>query len=316
MSDDAIMRCQDAVAEGEMAARRAEALRRDMALERTALTKLRAELAREERRRRSLERPSPSRVVARLTRRLDRRLAASAAMGDELRAEIAVRQQAFDRLDSDLTAAWSRARLRSQDQTALKEALADHETQLIATGGALGDELGALQVRLGNVTRDSKEVSEALSALTAANDALLQVRELLARAGSWSAVDLWLGGGLISGLVKHDRLDDAANQMVQAQHALLRLRSELADVAMGDGAGLSLGVSPSLKAFDIWFDNIISDWMVANRIRMTDEAVRNTMHRLANIHRQLGDRDAALTRELGELRGRRSVVIEMLTARR
>lgn len=281
-----------------------------------ALTALRAELASEERRLRRLERPSPWSLVARLTGSLDRRLAASAAKGDELRAEMAVREQALDRLEGDLTAAWSRARLRSRDQSALSAALADHEAQLIATGGALGDELGSLQMRLGSVTRDSKEVSEALSAVKAASDALLDVRELLARAGGWSSVDLWLGGGLITSFVKHDRLDEAADRMVQAQHALLRLRSELADVAVGGGAGLSLGVSPSLKAFDIWFDNIISDWMVSNRIRATDDAVQNTMHRLATIRRQLEDRDAALIRDLGQIRGRRSVVIEMLTARR
>lgn len=299
-----------------MAARRADVLRRDMAVERMALTALRAELASEERRLRRLERPSPWSLVARLTGSLDRRLAASAAKGDELRAEMAVREQALDRLEGDLTAAWSRARLRSRDQSALSAALADHEAQLIATGGALGDELGSLQMRLGSVTRDSKEVSEALSAVKAASDALLDVRELLARAGGWSSVDLWLGGGLITSFVKHDRLDEAADRMVQAQHALLRLRSELADVAVGGGAGLSLGVSPSLKAFDIWFDNIISDWMVSNRIRATDDAVQNTMHRLATIRRQLEDRDAALIRDLGQIRGRRSVVIEMLTARR
>lgn len=316
MSDEAIMRCHEAVAEGEMAARRADVLRRDRAVERMALTALRAELASEERRLRRLERPSPWSLVARLTGSLDRRLAASAAKGDELRAEMAVREQALDRLEGDLTAAWSRARLRSRDQSALSAALADHEAQLIATGGALGDELGSLQMRLGSVTRDSKEVSEALSAVKAASDALLDVRELLARAGGWSSVDLWLGGGLITSFVKHDRLDEAADRMVQAQHALLRLRSELADVAVGGGAGLSLGVSPSLKAFDIWFDNIISDWMVSNRIRATDDAVQNTMHRLATIRRQLEDRDAALIRDLGQIRGRRSVVIEMLTARR
>ena len=138
---------------------------------------------------------------------------------------------------------------------------------------------------------------------------------MLGKAGSWSAADVWLDGGVIASYIKHDRLDGAADHMVQAHHALLRLRSELADVAMGDGGALSLGVSPTLRQFDIWFDNIISDWMVRNRIRMTEEAVRNTMNRLATIRRELQDRDVALTRELGQIEGRRSLVIEMLAAR-
>ena len=48
---------------------------------------------------------------------------------------------------------------------------------------------------------------------------------------------------------------------------------------------------------------------------MTEEAVRNTMNRLATIRRELQDRDVALTRELGQIEGRRSLVIEMLAAR-
>jgi len=87
--------------------------------------------------------------------------------------------------------------------------------------------------------------------------ALPQVRDKLGSAPGWSTYDTYFGGGPISSLIKHSRLDEAAHAAVCAGRCLAVLQTELADVP---GVALTvpqLAVNGLARFVNVWFDNIL-----------------------------------------------------------
>ena len=86
-------------------------------------------------------------------------------------------------------------------------------------------------------------------------------------------------------MVKHDKLDRAAVLMRQADAALARLGTELADVGL-DTVG-DIGITSMTRALDIWFDNIFSDWAVRERIAQAGERVQALQRQLHEVGQRL-----------------------------
>src|SRR5690606_784355 len=97
-------------------------------------------------------------------------------------------------------------------------------------------------------------------------------------AGGWATYDTFFGGGMVTDMMKYDRLDRAGALMQQADAALAHLATELADVGV-DAVG-GIGITQMTQAFDVWFDNIFSDWAVRDRIR---QAAARVDHLLAAV---------------------------------
>ena len=104
-----------------------------------------------------------------------------------------------------------------------------------------------------------KERNEAILAGERALDSLRAARDELNSAGNWGIVDL-LGGGLISGLVKHSKMSNAQNYMEQAKWNLQNFSRELQDVNMVHNLNLELG--DFLTFADFFFDGVVADWLV------------------------------------------------------
>lgn len=103
-----------------------------------------------------------------------------------------------------------------------------------------------------------------------------EVRDKLSKAEDWGVWDMF-GGGLFISFVKHDLLDDAKKCLQNAQHDLDILREQL------DTADLQLDCSDSLKTIDIWFDNIIADIMMQDKIKDLKQQVEQTIYQLQNL---------------------------------
>ena len=142
----------------------------------------------------------------------------------------------------------------------------------------LADRVGALRAR-------GVQVEEADAAGREAHAVLQQTAQHLGSAGSWSTYDTFFGGGIVSSMVKHDKLDRAAVLMRQADAALARLGTELADVGL-DTVG-DIGITSMTRALDIWFDNIFSDWAVRERIAQAGERVQALQRQLHEVGQRL-----------------------------
>jgi hypothetical protein len=97
-----------------------------------------------------------------------------------------------------------------------------------------------------------------------------------------------LGGGFISSMMKHSKMDKAQRCMERAQYALQNFKRELADVQME--VDLKVNADGLTKFFDIWCDNFLVDLLVQSRIkeaqnniRQAKRSVQETINRLERM---------------------------------
>lgn len=113
------------------------------------------------------------------------------------------------------------------------------------------------------MARQEIEIDEALGAVEDALECLDAAARDLKSAGNWGWFDIF-GGGFLTSMLKHGKMETAQRHLSAAQAALGRLADELNDV---EGfAGLGPDVGDFLLAADWLFDNAFMDAMVQQRI--------------------------------------------------
>ena len=136
------------------------------------------------------------------------------------------------------------------------------------------------------MTRED-EMREIDEAIYAGRNALNAIGEAENHLGSARGFGVWdmLGGGLISGLLKHSEMDSAGRYVDEARNALERFQRELRDVNVNFNYGVQFdGVT---KMFDLLFDNILVDALVQSRIKETQENLRQTKMQVQQTLNQL-----------------------------
>jgi hypothetical protein len=169
-------------------------------------------------------------------------------------------------------------------------ALAGLDTWLGARTGEQTGELRRVAQQLAEARREVVEIGEARSAAAHAAAELDAALTMLGKASDWAAWDTFGGGGMITDAFKYDRMDQAAAAMREADRALKVLAGELADIGLAGTGGIS--VDAWTRAFDVWFDNIFSDWAVRDRIRQARQRTEQLAQEVAALRVQLGERDA------------------------
>lgn len=129
-----------------------------------------------------------------------------------------------------------------------------------------------------------QELDEALEAADYALDCLRKAESDLDTASSWGMFDI-LGGGLISTLIKHNDMDDAQAHMEEAKGALEKLGQELKDVDYQ--INLDFTVSDFLSFADYFFDGLLADLFVQDRIDEAEQQVKETITKVESIRDHL-----------------------------
>jgi hypothetical protein len=156
--------------------------------------------------------------------------------------------------------------------------LIDEKQRLLTnTGDDKAETLLAFSEKLADLQSDTKELREAIQAGEAALRCLRQVSSDLGSAAGWGTWDM-LGGGMISTMAKHSKIDSAKQHAHDAQSQLRRFQEELADA--DQRLHLSLDVGGFSKFADFFFDGLIADWIVQSKIRAALEACSST---IANV---------------------------------
>lgn len=127
------------------------------------------------------------------------------------------------------------------------------------------------------------ETDQAIQAGQAAHAQAQQALSTLRSAKGWGVYDLI--GGLLSGLIKHSRMDKAEQEIAQLRRALDRFNRELHDVRVRCDATTEL--SAFWRVTDIVWDNLFSDWTALSQISEAKEQVERTDARILDILRQL-----------------------------
>ncbi len=115
-----------------------------------------------------------------------------------------------------------------------------------------------------------KEIDEAIYAGNRALNALNEAQNNLSVARGMGIWDI-LGGGLISGVIKHSKMGAAQRCMEQAERELASFQRELADVKMN--ANYRIDFDGLSKFLDLVFDNFLVDLLIQSRIKEVQERV-------------------------------------------
>jgi hypothetical protein len=189
----------------------------------------------------------------------------------------------------------------------LSRALDAKEAWLRDQPGAATSRLAQIAARRGELTALDKENQEAHRAGRAAHTALRDALDVIRSAASWSTWDTFGGGGLLTDMVKYNRLEEAQRLVRAANDAMAHLATELADVGVSGVPGVE--IDGLVRTFDVWFDNIFSDMSVRSRI---EEARGRLESALSAVERIAGDLVAAkrdIDREVAVLDAERTELV-------
>lgn len=128
------------------------------------------------------------------------------------------------------------------------------------------------------------EIREAIEAGNRALDALDEAMGHLKTARGLGVWDM-LGGGFLSSLLKHSKMDDAQQAMQYAQQELQDFSRELADVQMY--VDVQVNFDGLTRFVDMFCDSFFVDWMVQNQIVRAQENVAEARSRVWEAVQQL-----------------------------
>lgn len=124
------------------------------------------------------------------------------------------------------------------------------------------------------------EMNEAIIAGKKALNTMKGAKDALNSASNWGIADL-LGGGFIVDMVKHSKLEDAAEKMEEARCQLDIFQCELKDVKLP--YNLTIQIDDFLTFADFFFDGIVADWLVQSRINDAKDELNNAIERVEQM---------------------------------
>lgn len=137
---------------------------------------------------------------------------------------------------------------------------------------------------MADIVNDRKEINEAIAAGEQALNSLYAAQEKLDSAKGWSWVDL-LGGGFLTGMIKHSRMEDASRCMEDAKYHLKIFQKELSDIHLS--LDLRMEVGGFLSFADFFFDGVVADYLVQSKIEDARRQVADAIDMISNILRNL-----------------------------
>lgn len=167
--------------------------------------------------------------------------------------------------------------------------------ELKATEPETGAKILELETRLGRIESQKRELREAMTAGNRALNTTRDVQKELDSAESWGTWDMLGGGGLITQMAKHDHLDSAQTMVHRLQNQLRKFKTELADVEIH--AELNVQIDGFLRFADWFFDGLIVDWTVQDKIEQAQNQVYGTACQIQSFLNRLESLNTDLERQ-------------------
>lgn len=185
--------------------------------------------------------------------------------------------------------------------------LAEKEDFLRRGNPQVAADLLRLTDAIANRAAERHEIDEAVAAAKDVITSLERVIASLESAEGWGTWDM-LGGGFIATAVKHSRIDDARDGVLDVQAKLARFQRELADVQRDANIIIDIG---GFEIFaDYFFDNLIMDWIVQSKIANSLEQSRQAKSQTEQAAAKLRRAGEEVTRQAEQLSEQRRALIE------
>lgn len=149
----------------------------------------------------------------------------------------------------------------------LKKLMSQRERHLKSGNSVRGQKLLSILAQIEQIQKTEYEIKQAIDAGTAAIQVLAQMAGYLRTARNWGQWDTMNRRGRMSSYVKHSNIDKARRQLAKSQNLLWRFEQELSDVFDTSDLNLKINLESFNGFIDIFFDNLISDWIIQQRIR-------------------------------------------------
>lgn len=131
---------------------------------------------------------------------------------------------------------------------------------------------------------NNTQISEALSLIDRLIPLVEDAEDKLKSARNWSILDI-LGGGFIVDLIKHHKLNGAANLMNEANMLMQRLQQVLGSVSIPADYSMMIGGFSTFA--DFLFDGVFADSYMASKIFSSLDEVRRLKEKLHILKNQL-----------------------------
>lgn len=146
-----------------------------------------------------------------------------------------------------------------------KEELSLLQEELIRTNPSFREQITQQESKWAALKQEEKEVIEAFEAGELVLDEIDGVLKELNSASSMATWDLFTDSFFLD-LMKYNKIDKAEKELVHLERALQRYQNELKDVDLETSLAYE-ELSQMSRAFDVFFDNIFSDWNTRDTIR-------------------------------------------------
>lgn len=137
-----------------------------------------------------------------------------------------------------------------------------------------------------------QEAKELAEAIRAGEEVLANIDSILNQldsANTMATVDLFTDSFFID-LMKYNKIDKAEQELENLERALDRYQNELKDVDLQTAIAYE-ELNQMSRAFDIFFDNIFSDWNTRNTIQRNVEMLEDMLHEVEDVQQLLYERD-------------------------
>ncbi len=132
---------------------------------------------------------------------------------------------------------------------------------------------------------DDRDVAEAIAAGRRALTSLEEAADALESAGRWGVFDIF-GGGALTSLVKHSRINDAQDALARARADLADFTREASDLRAINEVRVDVGTLNT--AIDILLDNPFVDIYVQRKIDDAQDTVQAAIEATKVVLRRLG----------------------------
>ena len=133
---------------------------------------------------------------------------------------------------------------------------------------------------------DIAQVNQALNLTNQLIAELDQAERQLSSARNWSFLDV-LGGGLITDLIKHSKLNNAKISMDRVNYLMQELRRVLGGISMSGDYSMNVGGFATFA--DFFFDSGIVDVYMTAKIMSSLNEVRNLKNRCYELRTRLSN---------------------------
>ncbi|GLR16257.1 hypothetical protein [Portibacter lacus] len=168
----------------------------------------------------------------------------------------------------------------------LKTLKKQRSKELMNSNSPIGKELRELLKKMDRQVILRNEIRRAIHTGNEAAKSLERMLAFLQQAKNWGNWDM-AGKGRMASYNKHDAVDRARETAFQAKHVLGKFQQELYNLGAGSFT-FDIRID-SLSSFtDIFFDNLISDWIIQQKIKNALSNVYSVKDKVNRIVQSLG----------------------------